>query len=110
MLRALEVALALSGCLQPHLRHSWRASEEVPPQVLEHGDTVKKLNATEVAKEAAEGAVRASANAARKAEAALVCASGPCPLETPFGMQGQLLTWQCSFTWHGMADGSRSHV
>lgn len=60
-------------------------SEEVHPQVLEHGDTVKKLNATEVAKEAAEGAVRASANAARKAEAALVCACGPCPLESFLG-------------------------
>lgn len=41
-------------------------------QVMEHGMTVKKLSAVEVAKEAAEGSVRASADAARKAEAALV--------------------------------------
>ena len=41
-------------------------------QVMEHGATVKKLSAVEAAKEAAEGSVRASADAARNAEAALV--------------------------------------
>ena len=41
-------------------------------QVMEHGVTVKKLSAVEVAKDAAEGSVRASADAARNAEAALV--------------------------------------
>lgn len=41
-------------------------------QVMEHGATVKKLSAVEVAKEAVEGSVRASADAARNAEAALV--------------------------------------
>ena len=39
---------------------------------MEHGATVKKLSAVEVAKEAAEGSVRSSSDAALKAEAALV--------------------------------------
>ena len=50
--------------------------EQVYLQVMEHGATVKKLSAVEVAKEAAEGSVRASADAARSAEAALVRPTG----------------------------------